>query len=173
MKAVFPLALILFLPPLAHAALSDSDAPGLALDARFSIAAAPNPIAPATHAEPAQLASASALAVAPVAATAGAPPVPTISQVPGEARDVRTWSVLREQRSLRNSLNLWATAAGWSLVWDLPMDLVLEANATFTGTFEEAVGAAVSSAGVAAYPMQAIFYRGNKVLRIAHANLRK
>ncbi len=76
------------------------------------------------------------------------------------------WHIELADRTLKAAMNRWALSAGWQLVWELPADYPLEARADFSGDFEDAVGALARSLEQSQAPMKAIFYRGNKVLRI-------
>lgn len=77
-----------------------------------------------------------------------------------------TWLVLTEQSTLRTTLQHWAKTAGWTLIWELPVDHVIEANAQISGTFEQAVGALAVSSQVSRQGFRAIFYNANRVVRI-------
>ena len=60
----------------------------------------------------------------------------------------------------------WAEAAGWQLVWELPIDYAVSARTEIKGTFTAAVEAIAASMSTADTPMKVIFYDGNRVLRI-------
>ena len=77
-----------------------------------------------------------------------------------------TWDIAVTDVSLNAVLTRWAAIAGWQLVWELPVDYALESRLTLTGTFEEAVEAVAQSMASAEEPMQAIFYKTNRVVRI-------
>ena len=68
--------------------------------------------------------------------------------------------------SLRTVMQRWSQAAGWQLVWELPVDFAIEARADVSGDFEDAVAKVVKSMENSDMPMKAVFYRGNKVLRV-------
>jgi hypothetical protein len=78
----------------------------------------------------------------------------------------RTWQIFITDKTLNAALARWAESAGWQLLWELPVDYAIDANTTLTGTLEEVVGTVVRSMSTAEIPMKAIFYDGNKVLRI-------
>lgn len=105
-------------------------------------------------AAPAPLAANAAPAAAPVVAPAE-PPKPA-----------QTWEIVPTDKTLNAALARWAANAGWQLVWELPVDYAVEARTVVPGTFEEAVGMVARSMEGAEIPMKAIFYSGNKVLRI-------
>jgi hypothetical protein len=48
----------------------------------------------------------------------------------------------------------------------VPIDFGVDADATVTGTFEQALEAVVEALKKSDTPIQAVLYRGNKVLRI-------
>ena len=76
------------------------------------------------------------------------------------------WAVL-EGSSLRLSLAGWSDAAGWTLAWDSPADFRLGASATFSGSFEDAVGGLLNAIHPTAPEIAATLYRGNKVLHVS------
>lgn len=109
----------------------------------------------------------SAASTAGIAGTPHSPhtPVTVLAQsyVP---RTVQTWEIAPSDKTLNAALGRWARSAGWQLVWELPVDYAVEARTTVPGTFEEAVGLVAKSMDSAEVPMKAIFYAGNRVLRI-------
>jgi|GEM_PF-1768996 len=99
------------------------------------------------------------------AATVAAPA--TVAPAPAEAPKLATsWEIIPADKTLNTSLARWAAAAGWQLVWELPVDYAVEARTSVPGTFEQAVEIVAKSMETAEIPMKAIFYKGNKVLRI-------
>ena len=94
-------------------------------------------------------------------------PVPTSVPTPtNAAQSISSWEIIPGDKTLNTSLARWAAAAGWQLVWELPVDYAVEARTMVPGTFEEAVEVVAKSMETAEIPMKAIFYKGNKVLRI-------
>jgi len=83
-----------------------------------------------------------------------------------DATPAPAWQVDAADGSIKQVLQRWSRSAGWQLVWELPVDYPVEASAAFAGGFEEAVAAVAVSMEHAEMPIKAIFYRGNKVLRI-------
>jgi hypothetical protein len=98
-------------------------------------------------------AGASVLAAVPVAAR----------YVPGTERD---WDISVTDKTLNATMARWAALAGWQLLWELPVDYAVEARTRVHGTFEDAVGIVADSMESAEIPMRAVFYQGNRVLRI-------
>ncbi|MBB3122328.1 TcpQ domain-containing protein [Pseudoduganella violacea] len=96
-----------------------------------------------------------AAAAAPVAAT-----LPAVRA----AQDA--WDIAPSDQTLNAALARWAAAAGWQLLWELPVDYAVQVRTTVSGSFEEAVGTVITSLDSAEMPMKAVFYKGNKVLRI-------
>ncbi len=98
------------------------------------------------------------------ASPGGAPaPVATaLTQPPAEP----VWLIRIEDRSLRAVFARWTESAGWQLSWEAPVDYAIDARATLTGSLESAVEAVVKSLFKVDVPVKAIFYRGNKVLRV-------
>ncbi len=78
----------------------------------------------------------------------------------------RSWRLELADRTVKTALGRWAKEAGWQLVWEVPVDFGIDAEATVTGTFDEALHAIVRALDKSDTPIQAILYKGNKVLRI-------
>jgi hypothetical protein len=91
-------------------------------------------------------------------------PAPGALQQPAAGGD--TWEIALTDRTLNAALARWAAAAGWQLLWELPVDYTVQARTTIPGKFEDAVALVVTSMEGAEIPMKAVFYQGNKVLRI-------
>ncbi len=79
---------------------------------------------------------------------------------------VPSWEVTPADKTLKAALTRWAETAGWQLVWELPVDYAVSARTEIKGRFTEAVEAVTASMATADTPMKAIFYDGNRVLRI-------
>lgn len=77
-----------------------------------------------------------------------------------------TWEIIVSDKTLNAALACWASKAGWQLLWELPVDYAVQAKTTVHGSFEDAVGTVARSMEGAEIPMKAMFYEGNKVLRI-------
>ena len=78
----------------------------------------------------------------------------------------QNWSIAPDDKTLQATLARWARMADWQLSWELPVDYAIELRATISGTFEEAVDTVTKTMEKAEVPIKAIFYKGNKVLRI-------
>lgn len=104
---------------------------------------------PATH-----VVAVSAAPVAPVRFTAPAAPA------------ALSWEIMPSDKTLNTTLARWAAAAGWQLVWELPVDYAVSVRTEIHGSFMEAVELVAKSMDTAEIPMKAIFYEGNHVLRI-------
>lgn len=77
------------------------------------------------------------------------------------------WAVMAGT-SLKSALEGWCRAAGWTLIWDSPVDYRLRASANFSGGFEEA-GSRLIDAIYADNPeIVANFHRINRVVHIRH-----
>lgn len=93
---------------------------------------------------------------------AAAPAEPVVPAPPAAP----VWEIMVSDKTLNAALQRWAAAAGWQLLWELPVDYAVEARTTVPGNFDEAVNTVVKSMESAEIPMKAVFYQGNKVLRI-------
>lgn len=76
------------------------------------------------------------------------------------------WELDPTDGSVKRALQRWCKASGWQLVWELPVDFPVVARASFVGGFEQSVTAIAVSMQNSQMPIKAVFYRGNKVLRI-------
>jgi hypothetical protein len=77
-----------------------------------------------------------------------------------------TWTTTPADKTLQNAIARWSLTAGWQLVWELPQDISIEAAASINGSFEDAVTAMANSLQSSETPIVAIFFEGNRVLRI-------
>lgn len=125
--------------------------PALALNVQSSVAS--SRAKPATASKPGAAAQSVEQAVAP--------PDPA-TQAPVQS----SWEIALADKTLNTALSRWARQAGWQLVWDLPVDYAVETRTSVPGTFVEAVTLITKGMATAEIPMRAIFYDGNKVLRI-------
>ena len=78
------------------------------------------------------------------------------------------WAVLADS-SLRASLQGWAESAGWTLVWEGPLDFRIQVSAEFEGSFEDAVAALVDAVHLSDPGLAVTLYRGNKVVHARSA----
>jgi hypothetical protein len=104
------------------------------------------------------------VAAAPAPQPHAAPAPQTPARTDGAAS--MQWEIALTDKTLNAALARWAATAGWQLLWELPVDYAVDAHTTIPGTFAEAVTAVTKSMETAEIPMKAIFYQGNKVLRI-------
>jgi hypothetical protein len=126
------------------------------------VAAAPAPAlaAPVPAPRPAAVAAPAVAAVQP--APVAAPAAPAV-----------TW-VLSPDVMLRENLRRWATAAGWTLVWNAVsggrvVDYTVDVEVKYTGELigvDGIMAKVVSAYYDAEYPLQIEFFRGNKVAEV-------
>ncbi|HEY0846348.1 MAG TPA: toxin co-regulated pilus biosynthesis Q family protein, partial [Noviherbaspirillum sp.] len=76
------------------------------------------------------------------------------------------WQVSLEDRTVKNVIARWSQRAGWQLNWEIGYDYPVLATAAINGTFEEAVESLVKSVGYSDAPITAVFYTGNRVIRV-------
>jgi hypothetical protein len=119
---------------------------------------APTP-APTTRPVVAAVAS-GAPTPAPVARPVVSPPSPPPAPPPS------SWQLRASDQTVKTALMRWAAAESWQLVWEAPVDYAVERDTTVGGTFEQAIEAVAQSMAGAETPLQAIFYKGNRVIRI-------
>ena len=79
---------------------------------------------------------------------------------------LQIWTATPADKTLQNALARWSIAAGWQLLWELPQDYSIEATASINGSFEDAVTVVAHSLQTSDAPISAIFFDGNRVLRI-------
>jgi hypothetical protein len=96
-------------------------------------------------------------------ATVAAKPAPAPAPAPAPTP---TWEVRLVDKTVKSAFERWGSTAGWQVSWEMTVDYPVDAHASVSGSFEEAVVAVVKSMERAEIPMKAIFYSGNKVLRI-------
>lgn len=80
-----------------------------------------------------------------------------------------TWTILTSDVRLEKTLERWAQQAGYTLIWDADRHVLITAEDSFTGTFEEAMNRVLSSPAIrdSDYPLEAVIYSNNPpVLRI-------
>lgn len=82
------------------------------------------------------------------------------------AQPSQSWEISRADKTLKSTITRWAETSGWQLSWELAADYAIEADTHLKGTFEEAIESVARSLETADVPVKAIFYKGNKVLRI-------
>ncbi|HEY4542820.1 MAG TPA: toxin co-regulated pilus biosynthesis Q family protein [Noviherbaspirillum sp.] len=151
----------------AHGSTVRSDAMLAKLSSGFESAAPVAALPTRTVSAPAPMAEAvpqhaAATPAAPAAqAAASMPAAPITSSAPAEA-----WEIAPADKTLNTALARWAATAGWQLLWELPIDYSVDARTTIRGSFEQAVTMVAKSMESAEIPMKAIFYEGNRVLRI-------
>ena len=97
-------------------------------------------------------------------------PLPAITTPAGPVdpalTPLKVWSTTPADKTLQNALARWAIAAGWQLFWELPQDYSVEAAASINGSFEDAITAVTNSLQQNDVPVSAVFFEGNRVLRI-------
>ena len=150
--------LYLITPRLAGGTSAQAAAEPVAAAQPPAAAPAPAPAAPPVPAAP-------AVPVAPVPAPVATVVVP-VHPAPAAPPPEPTWTVLQSDKTLNGTLQRWAAGAGWQLMWELPVDYAVAVRTELHGSFADAVGMVVKSMEGADVPMKAIFYDGNKVLRI-------
>lgn len=97
-----------------------------------------------------------------VQSSLSAPPVLAAAPVqPG-----RPWNVQITDVNLANTFARWGQEAGYKVKWDAPKHLLIGANQTFNGTFEDAIEQALATPGIrnSLYPLEACMYANNPPL---------
>ena len=115
-----------------------------------------------------------AIGICAFSGSIGMTPTPVLADVGGKPgiatpQDGK-WAVM-SGASLQTTLEGWSRAAGWTMIWDNPIDYRLRASASFSGGFEEAVGRLVDSIYQSNPEITVTLYRGNKVLHMQEQTL--
>jgi hypothetical protein len=86
-------------------------------------------------------------------APTGAPPVTAAPLAP-------TWDINLKDIHLGNTFARWGQSKGWTVIWDAPKNIMIEATSVFTGELPEAINQVLSSPGIAnsAFPLEACVY---------------
>lgn len=122
----------------------------------------PYPVPPAAQAPSLPL---QPYAAAPAKAEAPAPAPAVPAAAPTSAVAAQEPLVIRKGREVGEQLVAHARPAGWELVWDAPAYLA-ERDVTLPGDFEAALEAFLRGANAAGVPIRALFYRGNRTVRV-------
>lgn len=80
-------------------------------------------------------------------------------------RTSRGWAAM-SGGDLKGTLDGWSRAAGWTLVWDSPVNYRLRASAQFAGDFETAVASLVDTIHRSNPEVLVTMYRGNRVVHV-------
>lgn len=76
--------------------------------------------------------------------------------------------IVEEGFMLHGTLNTWAEATGWKVVWNSQHDYLIEANATFNGDFVKASSDLITAMKDARPQITVDYYQGNKVIVISN-----
>ena len=94
------------------------------------------------------------------------PPAPSASDVQAPVMVIdENWDAAAGG-SLSGTLTSWAERAGWKLIWESDADFRLGAGATISGDFPKAASDLITSFSTSTPRIRAVFYSGNKVLRV-------
>jgi hypothetical protein len=104
------------------------------------------------------------LAVAALSATS-APAAPLSAPVAAVEPIQEQWTAT-DGAPLSATLTGWAERAGWTVVWETDDDFRLAASATLEGDFATSAGRLIEAFSRARPRLRAVFYAGNKVLRV-------
>jgi hypothetical protein len=100
-----------------------------------------------------------------IASTARADgPAPTSAVVAGG------WGLMAGS-TLKSTLEGWSRNAGWTLIWDSPVDYRIRASASFSGSFEQSSARLIDSIHQTNPELTATFHRGNRVLHVQNQPL--
>lgn len=80
---------------------------------------------------------------------------------------LETWNVLARDITLSTTLTRWGQPGNYQVLWAASKDLPAM-NATYRGTFEEALESLMEDTKHSGYPLHSCLYN-NKVVRVLHA----
>ena len=111
------------------------------------------------------------LAFALVLSLCNGPSIPAFADSGGTGarapavRNAHGWAAMSGS-DLKSTLDGWSRAAGWTLVWDSPVNYRLRASAQFGGNFETAVASLVNTIHRSSPEVMVTLYRGNRVVHV-------
>lgn len=79
--------------------------------------------------------------------------------------------VIMAGSSLKATLEGWCRAAGWTLIWDSPVDYRVRASASFRGPFDQSAARLIDSISIGNPELLATFHRENRVVHIENQPL--
>jgi hypothetical protein len=99
------------------------------------------------------------------------PTLSNVSQAPRPepvalAEPSAIWALQTKDKTLYHSLNRWAQAAQWQLMWEAERDFPIQAQISFEGGFTAAIEAVMSALAGSDYPLQAIMNRATRVVSV-------
>lgn len=100
---------------------------------------------------------------APAAQSAGYAPAPLNSAgaaAEPEVAKAETWAIDLKDIHLANTFSRWGQKQGWTVLWDAPKHIMIEATSVFTGSLTEAIDQVLRSPGIStsAFPLEACVY---------------
>jgi hypothetical protein len=107
-----------------------------------------------------------AAAAAAAAVSSTAPPTSPSGPPASAPSAIQEQWTATDGAPLSTTLTSWAQRAGWTVVWETDDDFRLAAGATLEGDFSTAAGDLIEAFSHARPRLRAIFYAGNKVLRV-------
>ena len=102
-----------------------------------------------------------------IPASAALPDISKPNRMTGEVVQTE-WKMVAGQ-TINQELQLWASQAGWTVVWRLEKDWVIPASTTFTGEFQVAAGEVIKTLSSNGAIIQAHFFTGNKTMLVTGA----
>ena len=92
------------------------------------------------------------------------PPAPVAAIAPVIVAPVAKFE-LKKGKSIESQLIEFGKQSGWDLVWQAP-EYVVDKNMMIQGDFESAILSFLNGANEAGTSLRAVFYRGNKTVRV-------
>lgn len=92
--------------------------------------------------------------------TDGTPYISDDDIAQSDTATIQDWVVLPGDVRLAATFDRWAKSAGWRVQWDANKHLLIDSTSTFSGSFVDAVKAALMTPGIrfGSYPLEACVY---------------
>ncbi len=129
---------------------------------------APPPAAPASGAGSVASSVTGTTPPAPASAVVIGPSIESSNdKVAGVVSTPAEFWTMRKGKLVGRELERWAAKAGWTLVWQLPRDIVIPADSSWTGSFKTAATAVITTLRSNGALIHGKFYDGNNTLVVA------
>lgn len=83
-----------------------------------------------------------------------------IGSVAQPAAPIESWEIDLKDIHLANTFARWGEKKGWTVLWDAPKNIMIEATSVFQGSLPDAIDQVLRSPGIAnsAFPLEACVY---------------
>jgi hypothetical protein len=99
-------------------------------------------------------------------ATVTLPPAKPSAPIAPRALPLPTWTLVRG-KLVGLELKRWAAIAGWNVVWQLPRDIVVPADTTFSGNFQKSAADVITTLAGNGLLIHTKFYEANRTMVVS------